>query len=155
MPTSRCTSPLISCWPSEFGWHASPWTGMRRRSGLLPIWTTMMKLLPMWWPGFSGPSHMCMPAEPYRSPMPSPMLTAAFMRQTPCSSTLSQCRFPGGLPTMLTPDSRHERNGSSYAHGYSTGTRPVYIRTSGWNPTVTTFPTLAVKGSGKAGWFCL
>ena len=56
---------------------------------------------------------------------------------------------------MPTPDSRHERNGSSYAHGYSTGMRLVCIRTSGWNPAVTTFPTLAAKGDGKAGSFCL
>ena len=155
MPTSQCTCLLISRWPSEFGRRASPWTRMHWRSGLLPIWTTMMKLLPMWWPGSSGPSHTCMPAEPYRSLTPSPMLTAACTRQTHCSSTLSPCCFPGRLLTMLTPDSRHERNGSSYARGYSTGTRPACIKTSGWNPAVTAFPTLAAKGGGKASWFCL
>ena len=118
------------------------------RSGPLPIWTTMMKLLPMWWPGSSGPSHMCMPAEPYHSLMPSSMLIAACMRQTHCSSFLSPHCFPGKLLTTQIPDSRHEKNGSTYAHGCSTGMRPACIRTSGWKPRSHRLPYFG----GKRQW---
>ena len=151
MLTSRHTCPSISHWPFEFGQHACPWTGMRWRSGPLPIWSTMMKLPP----GSSSPSHTCMPVEPYHSLMPSPTLIATCTRQTQGSSTLSLCRFPGKLLITQIPNSRCEKSGSSYAHGCNTGMRPACIRTSGWNPAVTTSPTLVVKDGGKAGWFCL